>query len=396
MLDDAPYLGLLDTRSDDALVTDSAAAATEWAIGRPGKNEVIGAPPDAPQPNLFERLAKAGRAAGFVTTTRVTHATPAPFYARVHDRDDEQAIAAQLVDAMPTVAIGGGRREFLPKTAGGIRTDGRDLLHEARERKIAVLDSLVTPLPKDEKVLLLLADSHLPHDVGWPRPDPQISSSRRSAGSRHGAPVGSPRRGRPDRRRGTATTDRRWRATLRLDRAVAAALRVDIEANLVWDRGPRRRRSNLHENAHPEADVVTATVEDMAARIFAGKPWKGTPAALQAKALPILVDGARHTGLTSTDVDRLLTAPNDGDRTAVLGSAISRRFGIVFMPIEDRFTSTRVSGHTSRFRYRPGAFAPPVHGIRDHAALGSGSLTMRLPVTPPAGCRRSGSNNSSD
>ena len=390
VLDDAPYLGFLDTRSQDALVTDSAAAATEWATGRPGKNRVIGSTPAAPLPNLFERQASAGRGAGFITTTRVTHATPAPFYARTRDRGDEQAIAAQLVEAMPTVAIGGGRSEFLPKAAGGRRTDGRDLLREARDKGIAVLDSLVTPLPKEKKVLLLLADSNLPHDVGAPQPDLAelvVAAIRRLSAQGDGWFL-LVEEGRIDHAGHDHDGPTLARDVLRLDRAVMAALReVNLKRTLVVvtaDHGTGN--PNLHERAHPESlDVVTQTVEDMAARIFDGKPWKGTPAALQAKALPILMKGARHAGLTSTDVDLLLTAPDDGDRTAVLGTAISRRFGIVFMPIEDRFTSKRLGGQTGDpVPVRAwGVRASEVHGVRDHAAMGRWLAdVLRLPVTP--------------
>ena len=45
-------------------------------------------------------------------------------------------------------------------------------------------------------------------------------------------------------------------------------------------------------------------------------------------------------------MDRLLTAANRYDRRAALGTAVSRRFGIVFMDWEDHITSTDVNGHT--------------------------------------------------
>ena len=73
---------------------------------------------------------KAGKATGFVTTARVTHATPAALYAHVVERDYEcdsvipegdttsVDIASQLVYHSPgqdlKVMLGGGRQAFTP------------------------------------------------------------------------------------------------------------------------------------------------------------------------------------------------------------------------------------------------------------------------------------------
>lgn len=95
------------------------------------------------------------KASGFVTNSRVTHATPAGVYANTANREwenDQQVrkakcdihkvhdIAHQLVHGEVgrnlQVAFGGGRREFLNTTvtdetgAPGNRADGRDLIKE--------------------------------------------------------------------------------------------------------------------------------------------------------------------------------------------------------------------------------------------------------------------------
>ena len=104
----------------------------------------------------IELASAAGLATGVVTTTRITHATPAATYAHSVERNWEgdadmpqQArdlgcadIARQLVD-FPIghgidVVFGGGRSRFLPTTASdpeypqthGTRLDGRDLIAE--------------------------------------------------------------------------------------------------------------------------------------------------------------------------------------------------------------------------------------------------------------------------
>ncbi len=105
---------------------------------------------------LLELAEQEGRSTGIVTTTRLTHATPAATYAHLPERDWEgdsempaaalaagcKDIAAQLIDFPygdgPEVAMGGGRRYFLPATASdpesatehGSRRDGRDLTAE--------------------------------------------------------------------------------------------------------------------------------------------------------------------------------------------------------------------------------------------------------------------------
>lgn len=98
---------------------------------------------------------KEGKATGFVTTTKVTHATPAGAYAHIADRywendnDVKNAgcdpnyvddIAIQLIFGETgrnlDVIMGGGRKMFLdekisdPEGGNGTRTDGRNLLNE--------------------------------------------------------------------------------------------------------------------------------------------------------------------------------------------------------------------------------------------------------------------------
>lgn len=110
--------------------------------------------------SALELAAAAGQAAGVVTTTRITHATPAATYGHLPDRDwevdtemPEKArtdgcvdFARQLVEFSigrgVDVAFGGGRTEFMPadqrdpEYAGlpGKRLDGRDLVAEWRKQ----------------------------------------------------------------------------------------------------------------------------------------------------------------------------------------------------------------------------------------------------------------------
>jgi alkaline phosphatase len=99
-------------------------------------------------PRTFAEMAKSqGMGVGVVTTTRITHATPAAVFAHVPNRNWEGAdrafpaadrakgckdIASQLVDVSAAggidVALAGGTNQFLPTASGGRRDDGLDLI----------------------------------------------------------------------------------------------------------------------------------------------------------------------------------------------------------------------------------------------------------------------------
>ena len=170
-IDMLPFGGLVKTYTHDAQVADSAGTATAIVTGYKTRNGVLGisgtaprgdcrAALDNPLSTLFEQAEVEGLATGIVTTTRITHATPAAAFAHSADRDWEADsdlpadakkagcidIARQLVE-WPAgdgfeVVLGGGRENFLPtgksdpEYAGktGRRTDKRDLIREWQKR----------------------------------------------------------------------------------------------------------------------------------------------------------------------------------------------------------------------------------------------------------------------
>ncbi len=139
-LDTMEYTALVRTHAADRLVTDSAAAGTALASGVKTNNSVVGQLPNGQSVATVLELAKAaGKSVGVVSTTSITHATPACFYAHVPQRNMEVEIATQLVDSADVdVILGGGRLFFLPKEmndpesprSAGARDDGRDLIAE--------------------------------------------------------------------------------------------------------------------------------------------------------------------------------------------------------------------------------------------------------------------------
>ncbi len=101
------------THALDSLVTDSAAGGSAWGSGVHINNGCINTSPDGRQlmPILI-RARQNGKGTGVVTTARVTHATPASFYANSPRRDFEGMIGAQLLERGIDVALGGGRAYF--------------------------------------------------------------------------------------------------------------------------------------------------------------------------------------------------------------------------------------------------------------------------------------------
>lgn len=162
-----PYVALSKTYTADAQVADSAPTATAMVTGVKSVNGTLGvtqaikhdncaSQKNAEATTIFELAEQAGLSTGIVSTTRITHATPAATYAKSANRDWEndsqlteeakangcKDIAAQLVD-WPAgngfeVILGGGRSNFMlkdqadPEAADktGARTDGRDLVKE--------------------------------------------------------------------------------------------------------------------------------------------------------------------------------------------------------------------------------------------------------------------------
>ena len=107
-----PYQGQVTTRSANAAVTDSAASATAMATGQKVDNGVISmAYPGnhGELETLLEFFRDRGKRTGLVTTTYMTHATPAAFGAHEPSRSNTSQIAADYLNqTLPTVLLGGG------------------------------------------------------------------------------------------------------------------------------------------------------------------------------------------------------------------------------------------------------------------------------------------------
>jgi alkaline phosphatase len=166
-----PHAAFSRTYSHDSEVTDSAPSASAMTTGVKSRNGTLNVDASVaendcaaglahPTTTIAELAEIAGLSTGAITTTRLTHATPAAVYAHVAGRDWEGDadmkpedvakgcvdIARQLVEMRYgdglEVAMGGGRDRFLPDTVAdpeyperkGSRRDGRNLTDAWQQR----------------------------------------------------------------------------------------------------------------------------------------------------------------------------------------------------------------------------------------------------------------------
>ncbi|MCF8380293.1 MAG: alkaline phosphatase [Bacteroidales bacterium] len=107
------HIGFAETFSLNKKITDSAAAGTALATGKKTKNGVIG---QDSLGNEFSSILvvaeRHGLATGLISTSAITHATPASFIAHELSRNDYEAIAADFLSTDIDVFIGGGYNHF--------------------------------------------------------------------------------------------------------------------------------------------------------------------------------------------------------------------------------------------------------------------------------------------
>jgi alkaline phosphatase len=172
-----PVAALVTTHSNNTLITDSAAGGTALASGIKTINGMIGKLPDGTNvPTLTEAAIKQGYATGIVTTTRLTHATPAAFTAHNVSRNNANAIAVDQLNSNVDFFAGGGYRYFVaknnPEGLKSKRKDDRNLVKEFKGKGYTTFigddarDAFRNYDPqKGDKVMAALAYSHIPYEV---------------------------------------------------------------------------------------------------------------------------------------------------------------------------------------------------------------------------------------
>jgi len=221
-----PATALSKTYETDFQTADSAGTMTSIMSGVKTRAGVIGVDQVGARgdckgsqghevASALELAAAAGQATGVVTTTRITHATPAATYGHLPERNwefdmeiPEKDRAAGCVDFARQlvefaigggidVALGGGRTEFMtanqtdPEYAGypGKRLDGRDLIAEWQAKpgaayvwnakQLAAIDASQT-----RHLLGLFEPEHMKYEYERPKDpagEPSLSEMTRTA-----------------------------------------------------------------------------------------------------------------------------------------------------------------------------------------------------------------------
>ena len=204
-IDTLPETAFVKTYSNDAQVTDSAPSMAAYMTGVKTNNEVISMTPStvatppsldvngnlginncaagngASVPTLLELAKSKGWGVGAITTTELTHATPAATYSHICNRNAQYHIAAQLVpgglgynsallDGVD-VLMGGGLNHFTPYVAVTNpkgRADARDLTAEFAATGYTVAKTKADMLAASNAkkfIGLYSAKSHLEYDL---------------------------------------------------------------------------------------------------------------------------------------------------------------------------------------------------------------------------------------
>lgn len=156
--------GLMDMASADRIVTDSAAASASWGCGHRVNNGSLNIGPNGTHHKpLVPIFRDAGKRTGLVTTTEITHATPAGFAVNVESRGMGEEIAAQYYDRKVDILLGGGNQHFDAER----RSDERDLYNDFLEAGYHVAktkDELLSGA-QESHILGVFTNGHLPYTL---------------------------------------------------------------------------------------------------------------------------------------------------------------------------------------------------------------------------------------
>jgi len=161
-LERCPIVGLSKTAAAGSVITDSAAGATAFSIGKKTYNGAIGIDADGvSHSTILEDLGRSGYATGLISTSNITHATPASFYAHQEKRSMYYSIAADMVDSPVNVFVGGGRIHFVDRTnpdRGAV--DDRNIEKELVDKGFTFVNSLDALSAEEGNVGYFISEDH--------------------------------------------------------------------------------------------------------------------------------------------------------------------------------------------------------------------------------------------
>ncbi|MGE0711644.1 MAG: alkaline phosphatase [Planctomycetota bacterium] len=314
-------IGLASTRSQSHVVTDSAAGATALAAGVKTYNKAIGLDPEKrPVETILEVAHREGFATGLVTTTRITHATPACFVAKIDHRDKEKEIAAQLAArGYPEVLIGGGAKNFTP-----------EMLEQLRKNDFAVVtDPRALEGAKGPKLAAFIAPSHVPFAIDEGTILPALTKKAVETLAAQGPFFLMIEGGRVDH------------ACHQHDAAAALHEQLDLDAAIGWalDRAAQDPDLLVVVTAdHATGDLgitENAKIEEMLAARGSSTEiaGKARPKPGKTDALAALVKEKHGFELTPEELQTIVTPVDPKDyywSATALGHVLSRRYGVEF------------------------------------------------------------------
>tara|TARA_Y100000816_G_scaffold52390_1_gene33634 strand:+ start:695 stop:2017 length:1323 start_codon:yes stop_codon:yes gene_type:complete len=140
-VDKFPVSGIVLTHSENAIVTDSASSATAFSTGRKTNNGALGLDEDNKiLENFTEIIDRYGYVSSLISTSEITHATPAAYASHVDLRWKTDEISLQMMESKVMTILGGGRHFFLPEDLGGKRSDGLNLLEQMESSRMVMTE----------------------------------------------------------------------------------------------------------------------------------------------------------------------------------------------------------------------------------------------------------------
>jgi len=177
--------GMNTTYCADTLITDSAAAATALASGIKTNKGRLGKDVNGKDVRTLTEAARdKGMKTGLISTTRITHATPAAFASHQMTRNKENRIALDLLTSGVDFLAGGGIRHFIPRNTmaehrdaigrpiSSKRRDDKDLIKGFKEKGYATFIGMQGAkafknknFTGTSKVFAAFTNSHTPYEI---------------------------------------------------------------------------------------------------------------------------------------------------------------------------------------------------------------------------------------
>lgn len=151
-------IGFHKTYSANNYITDSGAGGTALATGNKTKNKRIAVDSLGNSiKSILEYAEENNLATGLVSTSAITHATPASFIAHDTSRYNYENIAKDFLDVDIDLFIGGGKKHF------DEREDGLNLIDSLKENNYYIIDGFNSFDPKQNgKFAVFTAKGHNP------------------------------------------------------------------------------------------------------------------------------------------------------------------------------------------------------------------------------------------